>query len=235
MEQPTVSKKKKKGGNPPSQQQPPLEKLKVAELKVLLRQKNLPVAGNKAELIARLRKYPNGVGPKLPKKWQNSDAKKALKKDLLNSMSPIHNMSVDDVWKSDPRYLLYPLFPQYLRDLKQQVGAEKKRAHLDDIAAEIHLKNNRQSWLNKRGYPHWHTHPAKGLLEVDIYNKLYKTMKPIELRMTRQEYRQFPVEIFTVRVNKEVVKQRTARFWAHKRNKEILMKYLQDVKERAHK
>ena len=70
---------------------------------------------------------------------------------------------------------------------------------------------------------------------MDIYNKLYKTMKPIELRMTRQEYQQFPVEIFTVRVNKEVVKQRTARFWAHKRNKEILMKYLQDVKERAHK
>ena len=60
-------------------------------------------------------------------------------------------------------------------------------------------------------------------------------MKPIELRMTRQEYQPFSVEIFTVRVNKEVVKQRTARFWAHKRNKENLMKYLQDVKERAHK
>ncbi len=56
------------GGNPPSQQQPPLEKLKVAKLKVLLRQKNLPVAGNKAEIVTRLKKYPNGIGPKLPKK-----------------------------------------------------------------------------------------------------------------------------------------------------------------------
>ena len=49
------------------QQQPPLEKLKVAKLKVLFRQKNLPVAGNKAELIARPRKYPNSVSPKLQK------------------------------------------------------------------------------------------------------------------------------------------------------------------------
>ena len=70
---------------------------------------------------------------------------------------------------------------------------------------------------------------------MDVHNKLFITMKPIKLKMSWQEYHQFPAEVFTVRVNKEVVKQRSTGYWAHKRNKENLMKYLQDVKERAHK
>ena len=46
------------------QQRRRLKDLKVPELKSLLQDKALPVAGKKDELIERLRKYPNGYGPK---------------------------------------------------------------------------------------------------------------------------------------------------------------------------
>ena len=211
-----------------------LEDFKVPELKSLLQNKGLPVAGKKDELIERLRKYPNGYGPKgAPKKWQYSKAKLKLKKDLLDKNSHIHNMSVDEIWNSDPLYKQYPLFPQYYNDLKKQVEAEGKEARLDDIKAEKHIKNNPRGRLNKRGYPHWNKHPAKKLLQVDIYNKLHERMQPRELQKMRREYKDFPPEIFAARANSEKLKQRAARFWADKRNKEGMKKHLKEIEERA--
>ena len=100
-------------------------------------------------------------------------------------------MSVDNIWKSDARYQQYPTFPKYYKDSKEHVEAEKKETHLDDIAAERHTKNHPQSHLNKRGYPHWHTHPVKECLGVDLINNLHKSTRPSQLRKTRSEYKQF--------------------------------------------
>ena len=214
-----------------NQPQQRLEDLKVDQLKSLLRKKGLPVSGRKAELIERLR---NGSrrGPK-PKAWQHSNAKKDLKRALLDPTSPIHNMSVEDIHNSDIRYKQYPNFPKYYKDLKERVEAEKKQVKLDDIAAERHMRNHPRSILNKRGYPHWDTHSAKKLLEVDIANKVHERMEPSQLRKTRDAYKKFPTDVFTKRVNGEVAKHRAAKFWAHKRNKKGMKKYLQEIATRA--
>lgn len=58
-------------------------------------------------------------------------------------------------------------------------------------------------------------------------------MQPCDLRKMRKEYKDFPPEIFAARVNSEKLKQRGARFWAHKRNKEGMKKYLKEIEERA--
>ena len=50
-----------------------------------------------------------------------------LKRELLDPSSPIHNMSVKDIWNSDSRYKRYPLFPKYYEVLKARVEAEKKQ------------------------------------------------------------------------------------------------------------
>ena len=178
-----------------------LKAMKKVDLESLLKKRGLPLAGNKDELIERLRKYPNGC-PKATA-WQYSDAKKDLKRSLLDSWSPMHNMSVDDIWNSDSRYQLYPLFPRYYKDLKARVEAEKKQVHQDDVKAERHIKNNPHSRINKRGYPHWHKHPAKELLEVDIANKVHERMSRKKLQNSRAAYMAFPAEVFTKRVNRE--------------------------------
>ena len=219
---------------PPSKKHPLEKKLKKAELKSLLKKKGLPCGGNVPELVERLQRYPNGYGPKgPPKKWQYSEAKLKLKKDLLDKNSPIHKMSVKSIW-DDPAYKMYPMFPNYYHALKNKVESEQKEAHLDDIKAKRHINNNPRKTMNKRGYPHWDGHPAEKLLEVDVCRKLHLSMKPSELHKTRKEYEQFPVHIFAVRVNREVMKQRAAKFWAYKRNKEGMKKYLNEIEERAY-
>lgn len=55
-----------------------LEGMKKDELKALLKLRDLPVSGNKPELIARLRTYSGRKKPSKP--WQNSQAKKDLKR-----------------------------------------------------------------------------------------------------------------------------------------------------------
>ena len=208
-----------------------LKDMKKADLKSLLKQKDLPLSGNKEELIERLVLYPNGC-PEAPL-WQYSNTKKYLKRELLDPSSPIHNMSVKDIWNSDSRYKRYPLFPKYYEVLKARVEAEKKQVQEDDVKAERHIKNNQHSLLNKRGYPHWKKHPAKELLEVDVANKVHERMSRTKLQQSRAAYMAFPSEVFNKRVNREIDKQRAAQFWAYKRNKRGMKKYLQDVEERA--
>ena len=67
-----------------------LKKLTVEQLKTLLRQKGLPVSGRKKELVHRLKNGSKKGGPK-PKAWQHSDAKKDLKRALLDPRSHIIN------------------------------------------------------------------------------------------------------------------------------------------------
>ena len=173
-------------------------------------------------MIKRLKTGSNG-GPK-PKAWQHSDAKKDLKRALLDPSSPVHKMTVEDIRKSDERYNQYPNFEKYYRDLKEQVEVEKKTVQQDDAAAERHLRNNPRSRLNQRGYPHWDTHPAKSLLEKDVVNKMHQKMKPSQLRESRAAYKEFPADVFAKRVSREVYKQSAAQFWAYKRNKRGMKK-----------
>jgi len=211
-----------------------LEALKVDQLKSLLRQKGLPVSGRKHELVQRLKNGPKKGGPKL-KAWQHSDAKKDLKRALLDPTSSIHNMSLENVRRSDDRFGHYPNFAKYYDDLKRQVREEKLRVHQDDVAAEKYRRSNPRSHLNQRGYPHWDTHPAKKLLEVDVANNMHMKMTPIQLRGTNNAYKDFPPDVFAKRVNREVSKQKAAQFWAFKRNKRGMKNYLREVSERANR
>ena len=190
-------------------------------------QKGLPVSGRKSELIERLK---NGVppGPK-PKAWQHSEAKKQLKRDLLDPKSPIHGMSVEAIRNSDTRYQQYPNFAKYYKDLRKQVEEEKKQVRFDDVRAREFRKNFPRNRLNERGYPHWDTHPAKQLLEKDVANKLHEKMKPCHLREKRGAYMDFPADVFAKRVYAEIDKQRAARFWAYKRNNARMKKYVKRI------
>ena len=91
-----------------------LKRMKVPQLKALLKKRGFPVGGAKAELIERLRNPPTGPQPKA---WQHSDAKKDLFKALLDPNSGVHGMSTEEVKNSDPRYKQYPYFAKYYKDL----------------------------------------------------------------------------------------------------------------------
>jgi hypothetical protein len=113
--------------------------------------------------------------------------------------------------------------------LKAHVEAEIEQVKADDIAAEEHLRSNPRKPLNRRGYPHWDTHAAKKKLAFDIANKVHERMTPCNLRSTRDEYKEFPPKVFAKRVSSEVSKQRAVQFWAVKRNKKGMAKYLEKI------
>ena len=213
-----------------------LEKLTVKQLRQLLKEKGCVVSGKKDELIERLKSKAAVAADssgkacsKKPKQWQHSTAKKELKRALLDPTSAIHNMSVDEIRNSRNIYKQYPNFPKYYRTLKALVEAEIEQVKADDIAVEEHLRNNPRKLLNRRGYPHWDTHAAKKKLAFDIANKVHERMTPCNLRSTRDEYKEFPPKVFAKRVSSEVAKQRAVQFWAVKRNKKGMAKYLENI------
>ena len=208
-----------------------LESMKNKELQALLKLRNLPISGKKSELIARLREY---SGRKKPSKaWQYSQAKKDLKKALLDPRSPLHGMTAEAVHNSDEKYKQYPLFPEYFEEMKKKVAAEKESVEVDELASRLHRFHFERPPVDENGRTRWDGHPAQRLLEVDVARGLHKTMPPRELRMTRPEYQQFTEPIFAKAVNKEKLKQLGATFWADSRSKNGMKKYLADVAARA--
>ena len=142
-------------------------------------------------------------------------------------------MSIEQIRASDNRYKQYPNFPKYYNDLKVHVALERERIWLDDMLVRTHLRDCPRPARANKGHPHLNTHAAKALLEVDVSNDLHKEKKPQELRKTQIEYREFPIYVFAKRVSQEAAKQRAAQFWADKRNKSGMKKYLEDVANRA--
>jgi len=133
-----------------------------------------------------------------PVKWEKSDGKKFLKKELWNLDSAFQSMSIKNIHSSDPRFSVYPLknYTTNFRNLKKKVDGLRVQVDFDEQAFSQHKKSYPRSSHMKRGYPHWNGHPAKEHLEDDVYNRIADTMPPSELRMTRTSYQDFPPDIF---------------------------------------
>lgn len=170
-----------------------------------------------------------------PKQWRYSEEKKELSKKLLDPTNPIHGMSISEVYESDPNYKQWELkkFQKYYKDLGETIKKRKQRADLDNVAVAEHKHSFPRGAMNNRGYPYWDTHPAKELLEVDVYKKVHESMTREALRLSRKEYTEFPKEVFTKRVNREIYKQSSATYWGLKRSKKGLQRYLKSLEERA--
>ena len=124
-----------------------LETLKVPQLTALLKDKGLPVSGCKDWLLKRVRSPP--MGPKL-KAWQHSEAKKTLRKALLDPKSIIRKMSIEEVKNSDPSFKQYPNFEKYHRDLKETFEEQRVQAREDDLETAMHLLSFQRAILAKK-------------------------------------------------------------------------------------
>jgi len=197
-------------------------------------------ASSKTKVSDSKKKAPansSNTGTKLAKssdktvKWVKSEAKRCLKKQLLDPNSPFHKMSAKEVHASDPRYSTYPIknFTTNLRNLKTKIATTKAQVEFDDKAVADHQQLFPRKSLTKRGYPHWNKHPAKKHLEDDVRDGTAKSLPPKELRMTRSSYQKFPAKIFCRRVQDEKRKQREAAFWVDKRNKKAMRRHIDEV------
>ena len=83
-----------------------------------------------------------------------------------------------------------------------------------------------------RGYPHWDGHPASNLLEKDVKDGTAE-MKPSALYDTKDEHKQFPIEVFRDHIYQEKRKQREEAGWVFRRNNKGHKKHEAKVKAMA--
>ena len=168
-----------------------------------------------------------------PAKWEKSEGKKRLKKELWDANSRFHNMSTKEIHASDRCFSVYPLknFTTNLRNLKKKIEATKAHVEFDNKAVAEQKRLFPRKPNTKRGYPHCFGRPAKEDLEDDVRDGTAEKMWPRKLRMTRLSYQEFPSDVFCKRVHAEKRKQREAAFWVDKRNKKAMKKHLKEVAE----
>lgn len=196
-----------------------LNKLTVIKLKERFRQLELPVSGRKNELIDRLMGRGKTTGN--VKEWRKSKAKSFLVKLIEDENSKVHKMTAEEIYKSHDWFQNYSFakFKTYLRTIQ---------------AADVYLKNvvdddEREIWseliafprgeMTVRGYPFWHIHAARDLLEKDVRCGNADEIKPKELWEARVEYQAFPELVFCHHVHQEKRQQREEPGWVDKRNK----------------
>ena len=208
-----------------------LQQLKVAELKELLKKFEMPVSGKKHELIQRI--LGRGKGTKDVKEWKKSKAKKFLLTLINDPKSKVHTMTDEEIYKSHHWFQNYPFskFKGYLRTL--QTAAEERWKVVAMYEREIRLEMIRfpRNELTSRGYPFWHTHLAKSLLEEDVREGRADEMKPKQLWLSRDEYQEFPHPVFCHHVHQEKRKQREQPGWVAKRNKKARKMHEKEMKE----
>lgn len=113
---------------------------------------------------------------------------------------------------------------------------ERGQVIAEDIRLiEIELAALKLSTMTKQGYPHWHTHAAKQLLADDVQFGRMCAMKPSKFHTTRDEYKEFPLEVFRRHIYQEQRKQRELPLKIAKRNKHGLKKYEQEAEAEASK
>jgi hypothetical protein len=164
-------------------------------------------------------------------KWEKSNGKKMLKKELWDINSHFQSMNIKDIHSSDACLSVYPLknFTTNYKNLKKNVNGLTAQVDFNNLAVSQHKKSYPSLSHTKQGYPHWNDHPEKQHLEDDVYNGIADTMIPSQLSMTHRSYQDFPPDIFCVRVHAEKRKQREQTFWVAKRNETAMKQHLKEA------
>jgi hypothetical protein len=148
-----------------------------------------------------------------PPKWETSEAKELLEKDLLSGRI---SLQTTRAWtpkiiynlpdRPQFRLYVYKIFRSNLLTLRNRIKAEKKAADTaslalthDRVIYPLGAVNDQQG-----GAPRWAGSLAQTWLNADIEEGKHETMKPNQLRQTRLEYMIFEKDIFRKHIHQEV-------------------------------
>ena len=154
--------------------------------------------------------------------WKDSKSKAILMKALMDKKSHIHNKTDEEIYNSSKHFQEFP-FEYFKHNLNNLRGTAEQlnRWILEEEAAfkqeELAYPRNP---LTIRNYPHWQYEPECEMMKEDVRSGLAYRLSPLELRVTREEYQQYPQIVFCGHIHAEKRAQREADFWTSKRNKD---------------
>jgi hypothetical protein len=174
-----------------------------------------------------------------PVPWRSSEAKEFATKELIREDSWINvevnfgeahgipwSSTAEEIRREEPLFRQYDskLFKSNLMRLVETVREDQGRGQWDQDALNKEKLKYPINAILIQGYPRWNISSAKNLLEEDLKAQKHVGVLPRDLRVTRQEYIDFPLHIFRHRLYAEVRKQTGDAFWVHKRNKSMRKK-----------
>jgi hypothetical protein len=154
-------------------------------------------------------------------KWQYSDAKMQLERDILNGKTD--GKTPKEVYEMHAEYKQYELknFGPNFNRLKKTLQGLQDRADEDEVAFLHDEALNLRA--NNKPYPRWGGTVAEGLLKIDIDTGKHETMKPRELHATRPEYSLYPLKVFRDHVQQERRARCERNYWLA-RHREVMEK-----------
>jgi hypothetical protein len=146
--------------------------------------------------------------------WQESRAKKKLTKDILGGKVPPEWKPMKVFAMRADLYKPYKKnFGSNLRRLQKSLKDQQDRADVDDAAVQHDLELFPQLKDDPRGYPRWDDSAAQRLLKEDILAGKHKELKPKELQKTRDEYKPYPLKVFSDHIFQEKDSQLGKSYW----------------------
>jgi len=145
--------------------------------------------------------------------WRNSRGKKILRKGIVDGIYP-ESMPVEVIHQSHELFKERPLvrFKDNLKNLRAAIAREQGRADADEAALKHDLQIH-PTPANSKDYPRWAGSAAAAHLKADVDAGLHKQMAPKELRQTRKEYEEFPLDVFRNHITQEVRSRTTSAYW----------------------
>lgn len=150
-------------------------------------------------------------------KWESSNAKKLLRKDILEGRVPLQardeggrsTMKLETIYKMRPEYAeyRYSKFSSRLSSLRKTITDWKNRASLDQEAFDNFKQNHPTTnpFSRRGGYIQWQGSDAQKLLKEDIEDGRHLSMSKVDLHSSRVEYYEnFPLDVFRDKLNQEI-------------------------------
>ena len=151
--------------------------------------------------------------------WLNSKAKHILRKMIISG-TVTGNHEPEDVFKLCDLFQSYP-FPNFKTNLANLIDAVAK--DYDRLQLDLEAFGHDQTLKDELRAanpppppkcPNWHQHEARHLLAKDVEKGRHEDKAPLKLWMERNEYQEFPLDVFRNHIYQEVDKnmKQAARF-----------------------
>jgi len=169
------------------------------------------------------RPLPDG---KKPPAWRNSPAKAVLRDGIIDKVY-LPEMGPEVVYASNEIFWQYKFanFKTNLTNLRLALARDIGRANSDAEYLAADLLNHppiavAAQVLAGQGYPIWAGSEAEHCLKEDVDQGRHLMAAPKELYESRDEYQEWPLDVFRDHIYQELRRRKTQSYWLHRDKKQ---------------
>jgi hypothetical protein len=174
--------------------------------------------------------------------WRKSKAREVILDDLTDGRLPLDEevVTAEEAWEEmyfvlpEFQNVVFSQFKKRLKDHRKQVSrrVNSKETFLQAFRHDQELQ--RQGYLHgggrhdRHGQPIFDRSAAKPLLKEDVIDEKHKDMTPEELHDSRDEFNEWPLDVFKRRLRQEIATQKWLYYLEWKRANKLVKRGKKD-------